>query len=64
MSTPRPTTDHRRFRLASNDNETIVADDESDVEGHRLASNDNETIVEGVSPTDGDAPGQELDPSA
>lgn len=33
-------------RLASNDNETLVADiDEDDVEGHRLSSNDNETLV-------------------
>lgn len=38
----------RRNRLASNDNETIVAD-ELDTEGHRLASNDNETVVEGAS---------------
>jgi hypothetical protein len=34
-------------RLAANDNETIVEDDEDDdVTGHRLSSNDNETIVE------------------
>ena len=32
-------------KLAANDNETIVVDDEADTEGHRLASNDNETIV-------------------
>jgi len=36
--------DHRRFRLATNDNETVV-DDAPDTEGHRLATNDNETIV-------------------
>jgi hypothetical protein len=35
--------DDRRFRLAGNDNETVV--DEEDTEGHRLASNDNETTV-------------------
>src|SRR3954452_19444447 len=54
-----PTThDHRRFRLAANDNETVVdapgmrarvatqgGDDELDTEGHRLAANDNETTV-------------------
>jgi hypothetical protein len=44
--------DHRRFRLATNQNETIVADDaDDDVEGHRLATNDNETVVEGATPT-------------
>jgi hypothetical protein len=30
-------------RIAANDNETIV--DDNDTEGHRLAGNDNETIV-------------------
>jgi hypothetical protein len=52
--------DNRRFRLATNDNETLVpslrrlpprdtaADDELDTEGHRLATNDNETVVDGV----------------
>ncbi|HEX2469358.1 MAG TPA: hypothetical protein VHK05_02120 [Candidatus Limnocylindrales bacterium] len=40
---------HRRFRLATNQNETIVLDDaDDDVEGHRLATNDNETVVEGT----------------
>ena len=29
-------------RLATNDNETVVVEDD-DVEGHRLSSNDNET---------------------
>jgi hypothetical protein len=34
-------------RLATNDNETVEADDPpaDDVEGHRLASNDNEVVV-------------------
>jgi hypothetical protein len=31
------------YRLASNDNETIVVD-ELDTEGHRLAANDDESI--------------------
>jgi hypothetical protein len=39
----------KRFRLAANDNETIV-DDELDTEGHRLATNDNEIVVEGAGP--------------
>jgi hypothetical protein len=43
MSAQQPTRDHRRFRLAGNDNETVV--DEQDTEGHRLAGNDNETTV-------------------
>ena len=33
-----------RFRLATNDNETVV--DELDVEGNALTRNDNETVVE------------------
>ena len=33
-----------RFRLATNDNETVV--DELDVEGNSLTRNDNETVVE------------------
>ncbi|HET7030232.1 MAG TPA: hypothetical protein VFI34_06955 [Candidatus Limnocylindrales bacterium] len=58
MSTTQQPRDHRRFRLATNDNETIVeapgirarlspvdGDDELDTEGHRLAANDNETTV-------------------
>jgi hypothetical protein len=54
MTAPQPRTDRVRFRLATNDNETIVADelDDLDVEGHRLATNDNETVVEGATPTD------------
>jgi hypothetical protein len=40
---------HRRFRLATNQNETIVLDDaDEDVEGHRLAANDNETVIDGT----------------
>ena len=38
------TTDRRRFRLATNDNETIVVD-RSDRRRFRLAGNDNETVV-------------------
>src|SRR4051794_11480668 len=60
MSAPQPR-DHRRFRLAANDNETVV-DDELDVEAHRLAANDNEITVEKVrriEPEEGD---NELDP--
>jgi hypothetical protein len=45
MSATQQTRDHRRFRLAANDNETIV-EDALDTEAHRLATNDNETIVE------------------
>ena len=53
MSAPQEPRDHRRYRLATNDNETIVEDggtvaDEADTEGHRLATNDNETIVPGA----------------
>jgi hypothetical protein len=33
-----------RFRLATNDNETVV--DELDVEGNALTRNDNETVVD------------------
>ena len=63
MSAAQQTRDHRRFRLATNDNEIIVEDNkmiaegELDTEAHRLAGNDNETIVDGlrrVDPTDGD----------
>ena len=43
MSELQPSRDHRRFRLAGNDNETVV--DENDTEGHRLATNDSETTV-------------------
>lgn len=45
MSRSPETRDHRRHRLATNDNE-IVAEDENDTEGHRLATNDTETTVE------------------
>ena len=49
MSAQTPARDHRRFRLATNDNETVVVvDDEPDTEGHRLATNDNETVVPGL----------------
>jgi hypothetical protein len=59
MNSSNPRTDDRQtvaddldteaHRLAANDNETIVEDDdtdEADTEAHRLASNDNETVVE------------------
>jgi hypothetical protein len=45
MQAPTQTRDHRRFRLATNDNETIVADG-TDVEGHAMTRNDNEIVVE------------------
>jgi hypothetical protein len=45
MSARKDSSDHRRFRLAANDNETIVVDD-LDTEGHRLAANDTEITVE------------------
>ncbi|MEA2605721.1 MAG: hypothetical protein QOI00_478 [Chloroflexota bacterium] len=45
MSAAKPAHDHRRHRLATNDNETVVEDDVKDTEGHRLATNDNETTV-------------------
>lgn len=48
MPAPQQPRDHRRFRLAGNDNETVVSDDDLDTEGHRLAGNDNETVVEGA----------------
>lgn len=41
----------RRFRLATNDNETVVEDpatEDQDVEGHRLAANDSEIVVDGM----------------
>ena len=43
-----PVDDVEGHRLATNDNETIVTDDdadEPDVAGHRMGANDNETIV-------------------
>jgi len=45
MLAPTQTRHHRRFRLAANDNETIVADG-IDVQGHSLTRNDNEIVVE------------------
>jgi len=53
MSVQQQPRDHRRFRLATNDNETIV-EDELDVEGHRLATNDNETTIEKLRRVDDD----------
>ena len=44
MSARKDSSDHRRFRLATNDNETVV-EDELDTEGHRLAANDTEITV-------------------
>ena len=59
MSAAKSAQDHRRYRLATNDNETVV-DDEQDTEGHRLATNDNETTVPKMrrieSPDEGDEP--------
>jgi hypothetical protein len=49
MSAPKPR-DHRRFRLATNDNEILV---DGDVAGHALTRNDNETIVEDELDTEG-----------
>ena len=46
MTAPQPRTDRRRFRLASNDNETVIVDQTDDVEAHRLAGNDNEIVIE------------------
>jgi hypothetical protein len=54
VTAPERRNEHRRFRLAGNDNETIVVD-ELDTEGHRLAGNDNETIVVGTTLDDPDA---------
>ena len=48
MTTPQQPADGRRFRLAGNDNESIVdveTDVDVDVEGHRLATNDNEVVI-------------------
>jgi hypothetical protein len=45
MSARKDSSDHRRFRLAANDNETVINDD-FDTEGHRLAANDSEITVE------------------
>ena len=48
MTAPETRTDRRRFRLATNDNETVVEDTGAldDVEGHRLATNDNEVVID------------------
>lgn len=59
MSTPQPTYDRRRFRLATNDNEIVVSDEEQDVEAHRLAGNDNEVVVDGMRRIDPDEEGEE-----
>jgi len=45
---------HPRFRLAANDNETVV-DDELDVEGNSLTRNDNETVVDDELDVEGNA---------
>jgi hypothetical protein len=56
--------DRRRFRLAGNDNETLVADDgDQDTEAHRLATNDNETVVDGLRRLEPDTDGTEDDPA-
>jgi hypothetical protein len=54
MSALQQIRDHRRFRLAANDNENVVSD-ELDVDGHSLTRNDNETIVEDELDVDGHA---------
>jgi hypothetical protein len=59
MSMPQPTYDRRRFRLAGNDNELVISDDEQDVEAHRLAGNDNEVVVDVVGRPDGEEDGEE-----
>jgi hypothetical protein len=51
MSALEKTIERRRFRLAGNDNETIV--EELDTEAHRLAANDNETVSEDELDTEG-----------
>ncbi len=38
-------TEAHQYRLALNDNETVVTDDEPDIEGHALTTNDNVTVV-------------------
>jgi hypothetical protein len=45
MTTKATTHETKRFRLATNDNETIVVD-RADRRRFRLAANDNETIVD------------------
>ena len=51
MSAAPETRDHRRFRLAANDNETIVEDD---TEGHRLAANEATWFLENATIASGD----------
>ena len=55
MTAPQPRTDRRRFRLATNDNETVIDDQTDDVEAHRLATNDNEIVIEDAGSPDPDA---------
>ena len=55
MTAPQPRTDRRRFRLATNDNETVIVDETDDVEAHRLATNDNEIVIEDAGSPDPDA---------
>ena len=45
MTTKATTHETKRFRLATNDNETIVVD-RADRRRFRIAANDNETIVD------------------
>jgi hypothetical protein len=52
MSTPQNGIDRRRFRLATNDNETIVVD-RADHRRFRLAGNQNETTVTDELDTEG-----------
>jgi len=52
MSATQQTRDHRRFRLAANDNETMV-DTERDVDGHSLTRNDRESIATDELDTEG-----------
>ncbi len=55
MTAPQPRTDRRRFRLAGNDNETVIEDQTDDVEAHRLAGNDNEIVIEDAGSPEPDA---------
>jgi hypothetical protein len=60
MQAPTQTRDHRRFRLATNDNEIVVAGDHR---RFRLATNDNEIVVAAPGVRQRNAPesGDELD---
>jgi hypothetical protein len=49
MTTRRQAREQRRFRLAANDNETVV----TDVAGHAMTRNDNETVVTDVADVEG-----------